>query len=113
ALVVEPGGGVALGLSLGLVGAVVPLVVDAPRDELGGAVFAQVVGQPLGVEPALETILHHQQLVPGDGLEMARNVHGVLSPLWNIFVGLDSLLNLTAGTGRSVPRFGAAAGRRS
>ena len=75
ALVVEPRRGVALGVPLGLVGAVVALIVDAAGDKLRGAVFAQVVGQALLVQAAFKAVFHHQQLVAGDGLKMASDVH--------------------------------------
>ena len=75
ALVVEPCRGVASGFPLRLIGAVVALIVDAARDELGGAVLAQIVGKALLVEPAGKAVFHHQQLVPGDGLKMAFDVH--------------------------------------
>src|SRR5699024_2270108 len=66
----------------GLVGAVVALVVDAPRDELGGAVLAQVVGQALPVQPAGKAVLHDQQLVVGDGVKMPPDVHTLHSFLY-------------------------------
>ena len=75
ALVVEPCRGVAPGFPLRLIGAVVALIVDAARDELGGAVLAQIVGKSLLVEPSGKAVFHHQQLVPGDGLKMAFDVH--------------------------------------
>ena len=96
ALVVEPGRGVAPGLPLRLVGAVVALIVDAPRDELGGAVLAQVVGKALLIEPAGEAVFHHQQLMPGNGLKMPLDVHG-----------------LTPSTVRSGSPLSASAGHRS
>ena len=77
-LVVQPRRGVAFGFALGLVGTVVALIVDAPGDELGGAVLAQVVGKALLIQPAFKAVFHHQQLVPGDGLEMTLDVHAVI-----------------------------------
>ena len=77
-LVVQPRRGVALGCALRLVGAVVALIIDAPGDELGGAVLAQVVGKALLIQPAFKAVFHHQQLVPGDSLEMTLDVHAVI-----------------------------------
>src|SRR5699024_9021197 len=77
ALVVEPGGGPACLQPLDLIGAPVPLVVPGSDAELRGAVLAQVVEQPLAVQPHPEAIFHHPQLVGGDGPQMPAPVsHG-------------------------------------
>ena len=46
ALVVQPRGGIAPRQTFRFVGAVVTLIIDAARNELGRAVLAQVVGTP-------------------------------------------------------------------
>ena len=79
ALVVQPRGGIAPRQTFRFVGAVVTLIIDAARNELGRAVLAQVVGKALLIEPAGKAVFHHQQLVPGDGLKMALDVHAVIS----------------------------------
>ena len=66
ALMVQPGGAVALGLALGVVGAARPLPVFGPGPELHGGQLAYIVGQALPVQPAAETIFHHQHFVMAD-----------------------------------------------
>mgnify|MGYP006870770761 CR=1 FL=1 len=65
------------------------LIVDAARDELGGAVLAQVMGQALLIKAAFKAILHHQQFMPGDGLKVSLDVHWRVPPR-NLTVTLPS-----------------------
>ena len=79
ALVVEPRQADAVGDALGVVGAAVALVVFHAAPELGGAVFAQVVGQTLPDQPQLQAVVPHQTAVGIDGVQMVEKVHGAAS----------------------------------
>ena len=76
ALVMHPGLTVALILTLRRIGAAGSLVVFDPLPELCGREFAQVVGQPLTVQPYPEAALAHQRPVVCHGFQMAPEIHG-------------------------------------
>ena len=80
ALVVEPGGGVAHIQPLHLVGAAVALIVLCPHQEFSGAVFAQIVEQSLTVQSHPEAVVHHTQLMGGDGLKMSQPICHSVAP---------------------------------
>ena len=71
ALMVEPGGGNALRLPLGIVGAAHPvLVIFCSGPELHRGVFAHVMEESLLIQPALPTMYKHQPFVMVDGFQM-------------------------------------------
>ena len=69
-LVVQPCGRVAFRLALGVVGAAGALPIFGTGPEFHGGQFAQIMGQPLPVQPAAETPLHDQHFVVMDGFIM-------------------------------------------
>ena len=70
ALVVQPGGGVALLQLFRRVGAAGALVVTGPHQEFLGAVLGEIVQQTLPDEPHPEAEIHDCQLVFGDGVKV-------------------------------------------
>ena len=66
ALVVQPGRAVSFGLALGVVGAASALPVLGTGPELHRRELAQIMGQPLPVQPAAEAVLHHQHFMMMD-----------------------------------------------
>ena len=69
-LVVQPGGAVAFGLALGVVGAAAALPVFGPGQELDRRELAQIMREALPVQPAAEAVAHDPHFVVVDGLVM-------------------------------------------
>ena len=76
ALMMHPGGAVALGFALAVVGAVVALKVLYTGPELHRGVLGKVVGQPLPVKPQTKAVFAHQCAVVVHGFQMSPEVQG-------------------------------------
>ena len=70
ALVVEPGGGIALRPPFRVVGASETLIIFTTHEKLAGRIFAHIVKQPLAVQTHPETALRHKNFVMRDRLKM-------------------------------------------
>ena len=70
ALVVEPGGGIALRPPFCVVGASETLIIFTTHEKLAGRIFAHIVKQPLAVQTHPETALRHKNFVMRDRLKM-------------------------------------------
>ena len=73
--------GIAVLLPLLFVRAAPALVVCGPDPELRGAVFGQIVPQPLPQDPGHAAVPDHLMTVAGNGAEMANRMHGISCPL--------------------------------
>ena len=76
ALVMHPGGAVAVFLPLGVVGTVITLEVFDACPELHRGVLGQVMGQSLPVKAQPEAVFPNQLPMTVDGFQMAPEVHG-------------------------------------
>ena len=92
-LVVHPCVGKAVCLPFSLVGRSVALIVFCSRPKLGGAVFGQIVKQPLKADSGLEAVADHLVTVTGDGSEMRKRLHGCASFLTFEFFSSVGLAN--------------------
>jgi hypothetical protein len=71
----HPGGTVAKGFSLGVIGTVIALEIFHAGPEFRGGVFGQIMGQTLPIQTKAETIFPNQCPVMIDCFQMAPKIH--------------------------------------